>query len=125
MGTKRSTLSRTYEARLRKAMSGKALVVVFASASIAGLLLGWLIVLAGERYIANGSVGNSVFEAGEPSCVDETFVEHDGELGLRLGPLARWSFPFGRGAVQTQIQQFGRGVIGRKVASGPHGAAQF
>jgi hypothetical protein len=37
-------------------MSGKALVVVFASASIAGLLLGWLIVLAGERYIANGHV---------------------------------------------------------------------
>jgi hypothetical protein len=37
-------------------MSGKELVVLFVSASIAGLLLSWLIVLPGERYIANGRV---------------------------------------------------------------------
>ncbi len=48
-----------------------------------------------------GTVGSSVFEAGEPSCVDETLVEHDGELGLRLGPFARRTLPLCRGTVQS------------------------
>lgn len=41
---------------MREAMSGKALAAICIGASVAGLLLGWLIVLAGERYIANGYV---------------------------------------------------------------------
>ena len=42
-------------------------------------------------------------EAGYPSCVHEALVEHDGELRLRLGPLARRPFPFRSGMVQDQI----------------------
>ena len=42
-------------------------------------------------------------EAGYPSCVHEALVEHDGELGLRLGPFARRAFPFRGSMVQDQI----------------------
>ena len=42
-------------------------------------------------------------EAGYPSCVHEALVEHDGELRLCLGPLARRAFPFRSGVVQDQI----------------------
>jgi len=42
-------------------------------------------------------------EAGYPSCVHEALIEHDGELRLCLGPLARRAFPFRSGVVQDQI----------------------
>ena len=42
-------------------------------------------------------------EAGYPSCVHEALVEHDGELRLCLGPLARRAFPFRSGVVQDEI----------------------
>ena len=38
-----------------------------------------------------------------PSCAHEALFEHDGELRLRLGPLARRSFPIRSGVVQNQI----------------------
>ena len=58
-----------------------------------------------ERFMEAGYEGLSVFlcEAGCPSRVHESLVEHDGELRLRLGPLARRSFPFSGGVVQNQI----------------------
>ena len=54
---------------------------------------------------AAAKLGLSEFlcEAGYPSCVHEALVEHDGELRLCLGPLARRAFPFRSGVVQDQI----------------------
>jgi hypothetical protein len=82
---------------------------------------------ASEKAEIIALVGLSGFlcEAGYPSCVHEALVEHDGELRLRLGPLARRAFRFRGGMVQDQIQQFGCGVIGRKMSSGANGAAQL
>ncbi len=40
-----------------------------------------------------GSVRNLVRGAGFPSSSDEAIAEHDGELGLCLGPFARRHFP--------------------------------
>ena len=57
------------------------------------------------RFQMLGSEGLSGFlcEAGYPSCVHEALIEHDGELRLCLGPLARRAFPFRSGVVQDQI----------------------
>ena len=38
-----------------------------------------------------------------PSCEHEALFEHDGELRLRLEPLARRPFPIRGGVVQDQI----------------------
>ena len=57
------------------------------------------------------------------SGLNEAFVEHDGELGLCLEPLARRHFPLSRGLAQDEEQQLHGGVIGWKMASGAHGAA--
>ncbi|MGB7974659.1 MAG: hypothetical protein WCF81_09995, partial [Roseiarcus sp.] len=40
-----------------------------------------------------GTVGNLVRGAGFPSGSDEAIAEHDGELGLSLGPFAGRHFP--------------------------------
>ena len=59
------------------------------------------------------------------SRLNEAFVEHDGELGLRLAPLARRHFPFSCGRAQDQIQELRRGVIGWKMTSRAHGTGNF
>ena len=56
----------------------------------------------GIEALAEGLSG-FLCEAGYPSCVHEALVEHDGELGLRLGPFARRAFPFRGSMVQDQI----------------------
>jgi transposase len=58
-----------------------------------------------------------------PSRLNEPFVEHDGELGLCLEPLARRHFPFPRGLAQDQKEELGRCLVGWKMASGFNGAA--
>ena len=60
-----------------------------------------------------------------PSRLNEAFVEHDGELGLCLAPLARRHFPFSCGRAQDQIQELRRGVIGWKMTSRAHGTGNF
>ena len=55
--------------------------------------------------------------------LNEPFVEHYGELGLCLAPLARRHFPFSCGRAQDEIQELRRGVIGWKMTSRAHGAA--
>jgi IS66 Orf2 like protein len=59
----------------------------------------------------------------EPSRLNEPFVEHDGELGLCLEPLARGHLPLSGGVAQDEKQQLHRGFVGRKMASRAHGAA--
>lgn len=54
------------------------------------------------KTIRAGSVRNFVCEAGEPSCLNEPFVEHDGELGLCLEPFARRHFPLSGGLAQDE-----------------------
>ena len=55
------------------------------------------------RYLLEWEGSGFLCEAGYPSCVHEALVEHDGELRLCLGPLARRAFPFRSGVVQDQI----------------------
>src|SRR5277367_5434353 len=57
------------------------------------------------------------------SRLNEPFVEHDGELCLRLEPLARRHFPFSCGLAQDEKQELRRRVIGWKMTSRAHGAA--
>jgi transposase len=57
------------------------------------------------------------------SRLNEPFVEHDGELGLRLEPLARRHFPLSSGLAQDEKQELRRRVIGWKMTSRAHGAA--
>src|SRR5471032_703667 len=59
----------------------------------------------------------------EPSRLNEPLVEHDGELGLCLEPLAWWHLPLSGGVAQDEKQQLHRGVIGQKMASRAHSAA--
>jgi hypothetical protein len=55
--------------------------------------------------------------------LNEVFVEHDGELGFCLEPLARRHFPLSHGIAQDEKQKLCRGVIDWKMASCAHGAA--
>ena len=72
---------------------------------------------------ASVTVRNLVFEAGCASRLNEPLVEHDGELGLCLEPLARRHFPLSCGLAQDENQELRRGVIGWKMTSRAHGAA--
>ena len=49
-----------------------------------------------------GTVGNLVRGAGFPSGSDEAIAEHDGELGLSLGPFAGRHFPLLSDPAQDQ-----------------------
>ena len=57
------------------------------------------------------------------SRLNEPFVEHDGELGLCLEPLARRHFPLSSRLAQDEKQELRRGVIGGQMTSRAHGAA--
>ena len=57
----------------------------------------------GNEQMELAGLSEFLCEAGYPSCVHEALVEHDGELRLCLGPLARRAFPFRSGVVQDQI----------------------
>jgi hypothetical protein len=57
--------------------------------------------------------------------LNEPFVEHDGELGFYLEPLARRHFPLARGIAQDEKQKLCCGVIGWKMPPRAHGAAQL
>ena len=60
-----------------------------------------------------------------PSRFDEPVVEDDSELGLGLAPFAWRHFPFLRDLAQDEKQQFHRRLIGWKMTSRSHGAAEF
>ena len=62
--------------------------------------------------------------AGFRSGSDEPFAEHDGELGLCLGPLARRHFPFLGDLTQDQEDEFRHRLVVRRVAPRSHGAAR-
>src|ERR1700761_4980132 len=57
---------------------------------------------------------------GFPSGSDEAFAEHDGELGLGLGPFARRHFPFPDDLAQDEKDELRRRLIARKMASRSH-----
>src|SRR5580693_8150436 len=59
----------------------------------------------------SGSVRNLVRGAGFASGSDKAFSEHDGELGLCLGPFARRDFPFPSELAQDQEDEFRRRLI--------------
>ncbi|MGB7972856.1 MAG: hypothetical protein WCF81_00610, partial [Roseiarcus sp.] len=50
-------------------------------------------ILSAALLAFTGTVGNLVRGAGFPSGSDEAIAEHDGELGLSLGPFAGRHFP--------------------------------
>ena len=62
-----------------------------------------VVMMAFEQPELSSGLSGFLCEAGYPSCVHEALVEHDGELGLRLGPFARRAFPFRGSMVQDQI----------------------
>ena len=72
-----------------------------------------------------GVSGILVRGAGFPSGSDEAFAEHDGELGLCLGPFAGRHFPFLDDLAQDQEDEFRRRLIVRKMTSGPHGPSEL
>src|SRR6185437_4887162 len=72
-----------------------------------------------------GSVRNLVRGAGFPSGSDETIAEHDGELGLSLGPFAGWHFPLLSDLAQDQENELGRRLVAGEMASRPHGPSQL
>ena len=57
------------------------------------------------------------------SRLNEPLVEHDGELGLCLEPLARRHFPLPGGLAQDEKQELRGGVIGGKMTSRAYSAA--
>jgi hypothetical protein len=60
---------------------------------------------------------------GEPSRLNEPFVENDGELGFCLELRARVVFHISCSLAQDEKQAFRRGFIGRKMTSRAHGPA--
>src|ERR1700758_1973397 len=68
-----------------------------------------------------GSVRNLVRGAGFPSGPDESFAEHDGELGFCLGPFARRHFPFLNDLAQDEKDKLRRRLVAGEMAPGPHG----
>jgi hypothetical protein len=57
--------------------------------------------------IDDGTVGNLVRGAGFPSGSDEAIAEHNGELGLSLGPFAGRHFPLLSDLAQDQENELG------------------
>lgn len=72
-----------------------------------------------------GTVGNLVRGAGFPSGSDEAIAEHDGELGLSLGPFAGRHFPLLSDLAQDQENELGRRLVAGEMASRPHGPSQL
>src|SRR5580693_6384913 len=68
-----------------------------------------------------GTVGNLVRGAGFPSGSDEAIAEHDGKLGLSLGPFAGRHFPLLSDLAQDQENELGRRLVAGEMASRPHG----
>jgi hypothetical protein len=95
----------------------------------------WRVRYAKDRIAGFTEVGDRGAEAGlsgilcagpvAPSGLNEPFVEHDSELGLSFAPFARRHFPCLRDLAQDEIQQFDCRLIGGKMPSCAHGAAQF
>lgn len=89
--------------------------------------------LFGIETIASGNdirailrtVGNLACRAGWPSCSDEAFLEHFGESVLCLAPFVRRHFSFSGNLTLDEREQFHRRVIGWKMPSRSHGAAQL
>ena len=73
----------------------------------------------------DGTVGNLVRGAGFPSGSDEAIAEHDGELGLSLGPFAGRHFPLLSDLAQDQENELGRRLVAGEMASRPHGPSQL
>jgi hypothetical protein len=69
---------------------------------------------------ASGLSGILCAGPGFPSGSDEAFAEHDGELGLGLGPFARRHFPFPDDLAQDEKDELRRRLIARKMASRSH-----
>src|SRR3984885_3113821 len=72
-----------------------------------------------------GTVGNLVRGAGFPSGSDEAIAEHDGKLGLSLGPFAGRHFPLLSDLAQDQENELGRRLVAGEMASRPHGPSQL
>jgi Integrase core domain len=75
--------------------------------------------------IDDGTVGNLVRGAGFPSGSDEAIAEHNGELGLSLGPFAGRHFPLLSDLAQDQENELGRRLVAGEMASRPHGPSQL
>src|SRR3984885_1681619 len=73
----------------------------------------------------HGTVGNLVRGAGFPSGSDEAIAEHDGKLGLSLGPFAGRHFPLLSDLAQDQENELGRRLVAGEMASRPHGPSQL
>ena len=72
-----------------------------------------------------GAVGNLVRGAGFPFGSDEVTAEHDGELGLSLGPFAGRHFPLLSDLAREQENELGRCLVTGEMASRPHGPSQL
>ena len=86
----------------------------------------WIFVVKPPRERPSaGTVGNLVRGAGFPSGSDEAIAEHDGELGLSLGPFAGRHFPLLSDLAQDQENELGRRLVAGEMASRPHGPSQL
>ena len=60
-----------------------------------------------------------------PSGSDGAIAEHDGEMGLSLGPFAGRHFPLLSDLAQDQEKELGRRLVAGEMASRPHGPSQL